>query len=483
MGGAAWTILTGVVARGLGLVGTLVLTHFLAPDVQGEVSDAFIVVLTAHMVTSLGVLHFLVARPKDATPEVGWHVTVIHLATGVVALLAVVALRDRFGAWLSAPTMGRYVPGFALAIFFERISNVPERLLARQMRFRAIGGARGVSEITYSLTSVGLAALGVGGMAIVWGNVARGVMLAIAFSALAPRDEWLRPTRLKSSVYKPVLRFGVPLGLGAFASFASRRWDNLIISAMFGAGVVGEYNLAYNLADIPAIQVGEQIGETLLPSFAHMTHEERKDAIVRSSGLLSVVVFPLAVGLGAIADSLVRTLLPEKWLGVAPMLVILSALSVARPFGFVVASYLQASNRPNAAMWLFLAKIVLLVAGIVSLGQLGPLWACGGVGVAFGLQSVMAAWFVARADGVRLGAILAGAATPLLACVPMVAAVLGVRSALAQAGVHAPAVSLIAEIVAGAGVYVVSAFVVARGPTRDLLGVVRDARERRRSKA
>ena len=282
--GAGWTILTGVGARALGLVGTLVLTHYLAPDVQGEVSDAFIVVLTAHQLSSLGLLHFLVARPKDASAEVGWHVTVLHNLTGLVAFATVVLGRDAFGRWLNAPTMGQYVPGFALAIFFERISNVPERLLTRQMRFRALGGARGLAEITYSLISVALAMLGLGGMAIVYGNVARGVMLAASFTALAPRADWLTPTRLKLATLRPVLKFGLPLSVGALASFASRRWDNLLVSAMFGAGVVGEYNLAYNLADIPAIQVGEQIGETLLPSFSHMQPEERKDALARSTG-------------------------------------------------------------------------------------------------------------------------------------------------------------------------------------------------------
>src|SRR5579859_2861488 len=107
--GAGWTILTGVFSRALGLVGTLALTYFLAPEVQGEVSDAFVVVLTAHMFTTWGVLHFLVARPKEATPEIGWHITVLHLSVGVVALGLVVIFRDAFGSLLGAPAMGRYV--------------------------------------------------------------------------------------------------------------------------------------------------------------------------------------------------------------------------------------------------------------------------------------------------------------------------------------------------------------------------------------
>ena len=145
-------------------------------------------------------------------------------------------------------------------------------------------------------------------------------------------------------------------------------------------------------------------------------------------------MFPLAVGLGALAPTIVKTLLRPEWAGVAPMLTILSALSVARPFGFTVSSYLQASNRPRAAMWLFLSKVVLLVACIVGFGQLGPLWACAGVGVAFALQSLMALGFVAKVDGIALGALVWRTVPPLVACVPMAAAVTATRLAIARAG-------------------------------------------------
>ena len=72
---------------------------------------------------------------------------------------------------------------------------------------------------------------------------------------------------------------------------------------------MGAYNLAYNVADVPAVQVGEQIGDVLLPSFAKLEPAARKAALVRSTGLLALVTFPLAVGLGAIAQPLVDALL------------------------------------------------------------------------------------------------------------------------------------------------------------------------------
>src|SRR5262249_22813449 len=102
--GAAWTILTGMGARALGLLATLWLTYYLNPDVQGEVSDAFIVVLTAHQITTFGVAQYLVANPRSGR-EVAWHVTAFQFILGVLAFGTVVALRNHFGGMLDAPTM------------------------------------------------------------------------------------------------------------------------------------------------------------------------------------------------------------------------------------------------------------------------------------------------------------------------------------------------------------------------------------------
>ena len=52
--GTMWVVLTSLVARAIGVVGTLVLTRFMAPDAYGEVSAATVVVLTASQFSATG---------------------------------------------------------------------------------------------------------------------------------------------------------------------------------------------------------------------------------------------------------------------------------------------------------------------------------------------------------------------------------------------------------------------------------------------
>ena len=169
---------------------------------------------------------------------------------------------------------------------------------------------------------------GWGGDAMVWANIIRSALVTLVFCLAADRREWLEPCRLTRARTRDLMRFALPMSVGAVAHMAARWWDNLLFGLLYNTQTVGLYNMAYNLADVPATTVGENIGDVLLPSYAHLDLEQRKSALVRSTALLALLMFPLAVGLGAVAHTAVLAFhFKGAWLGVAPMLSILSALS------------------------------------------------------------------------------------------------------------------------------------------------------------
>jgi PST family polysaccharide transporter len=476
--GAAWTVATGIGSRALGLVGTLVLTYFVSRDELGEVSDAAVAVVLANQLSTVGVGQYYIARP-NAGRDVAWHATVVHVALGFAALLVVLVLQQPMATWMQAPTLGRFLPGLAASGLLDRLAYMPERVLARDMRFRVIGVCRTAAELSYSATSVALASLGWGGMAIVAANVVRSAVRLGVMTSSVPRVEWLSPSPFSARTLRAMLRFGLPMSVGAAAGFASRRVDNAIVSGLFGTSVVGAYNLAYNVADVPAVQVGEQIGDVLLPSYAHMEGPRRQVALVRSTGLLALVTFPLAVGAGAVAPTLVATLLKPAWQDVGPMLAVLSALSVVRPVGWTISAYLLVQDRTRADAALEVFKLVAVVVLLLTIGRASPLWACRAVGIAFALHALASMAVVQALDGVSMASLVARCLPPLAACVPIVAAVVVVRLGLVHAGIHVRGVGLVAEIVAGGVAYAGAASVVARSASRDLLGLMKRAvRER-----
>jgi PST family polysaccharide transporter len=326
--------------------------------------------------------------------------------------------------------------------------------------------------MTYVATAVGFAWGGWGGEAIVFGNVTRSLVRTILIIWASDRSQWLAPSRMEGELVRDVFAFGTPLWLASSASFFAGKWDNLVFSAIFGPHQLGLYTYGYNLADIPTSHVGEHIGDVLLPSFTRMDQAGQRRALVRSAALLGLIVFPLAVGLGVVAETLVAALFNEEWQGVAPYITILAALSVARPVGWIVFSFLQARHRTRAAMVLELGKLAAILGSIALLALLGPYWAAAGVGIGFALHALASMWLIEQSDEIPMKKMLAGMAGPLLACAPMVGAVLAVRHGLGLAH-HHPLIGLSAEVVAGAVAYVASALLLARKVSADFLGLMK----------
>jgi hypothetical protein len=165
------------------------------------------------------------------------------------------------------------------------------------------------------------------------------------------------------------------------------------------------------------------------------------------------------------------------------MLAILSVGAAAAPLVWLVTAFLQATGRAAAVMALQFVSLLAVLGAVAALAQIGPLWACAGVGAGTAAAVAVAAALVRAATGVPAAKLLATAAGPLLACAPMVGAVLGVRAVLARVGGGAGYLGLGAEVLAGALAYCLAALVCAAPVARDFLRLADAAFLRRRARA
>jgi PST family polysaccharide transporter len=478
--GAIWSTGASIGARLISVVSTLVLTRFLSPEVQGEVNIAFVITSTVGLVSSLGMGQYIVAHPRSDR-QTSFHASVLSLAGGA-AMFAI--------CWAVCAFVGRaygsewveYVPSFLIALCIERVAMLPRNILAREMRFGVIGVRTALGELTFATASVALAFWGWGGHSITAANIARSALGALIFCAVTDVRDYFAPCKLHFAKFRELMRYGGPTAVGTLFHYASMTFDNLFMGWRFNEATVGLYNQAYKLADLPTMHLGEQLNDVLVPSFARITDPEaRKAALARVAGLFGVLIFPCAIGLGAVGYTLVEAAYPPEWVGVAPFLIVLSVLSIFRPIGVLVLGFLQVIGRAKAYMVLDMLKLVTILGSMALLAPLGPVWACAGVGLGFALNAVQMV-YVVRSDGIAPSSLLLPLLPPLLACIPMSGAVLGVRYVLPPTALPAVA-RLLIEIAVGAVVYVPSALFIARESSREFLRLLRSGIARRRGTA
>src|SRR5262249_36493069 len=154
-----------------------------------------------------------------------------------------------------------------------------------------------------------------------------------------------------------------------------------------------------------------------------------------------------------------------------------ACLSVFRPITWVLSAYMEAESKTNRLMILEVAKVGVLVAGIVALQSFGVRAAAGAVGLAFGLTAV-AGGVMVRREGPSPRRLLVGFLQPLAACAVMAAAVWAVHAGLLAMGWDHPGLLLGVMSAAGAIAYVAAALVLCRESARDLLSLLKKALKR-----
>lgn len=468
---AAWSLPANVISRAIGLCGTLLLARYLTPNEYGVGLAAAVAVATASTVTTFGVGMYLVADPGMSRAAT-FHASCWFLATGVAAVALTMALGDPLGEWSGAQGFAGLLPVLIAAALVERVVYLPERILARQLQFRWVSVARTAGELSYTIVTVAVAALGGGAIAIAWGSLARAVARFACIVPAVSLAEWLEPHRLRLAIFRRIVGYGLTFTITSIATFGLRRWDNLLISRYFGTGVMGAYNYAYNLADTPSTAVGDQICDILAASFPRLDRERRAKALVHACTMIAMIVFPLSIGLAVVAATVVETFFDPRWSHVGSMLICLAALSAARPLASIFGAYCFTSGRHRTVAWLEWASLFGVVGAISSIGTTDVNWTCAGISAVFVLRTLAIMWLVTRQDPIQMSEFLRPMSRALAASLVMAAGVSAARPMLEG---WVPHIRLLVEVALGAAIYIGSAWVVARSSCRELLDAMRSA--------
>lgn len=464
---AAWSIGAGLLGRALGLVSTLVVARYLSPEIVGEVAVATIIVLTANWVSAWGCGQYVIVHGGQGRAAI-FAASLVYLIFGVLALAVVWLATPAISQWLAAPRLSEYLPGAVLGMAIRRVGAIPDKLLARELRFKRIAIATGMGDIAYAVVAmvlVGTTALG--GQSMIVAFIAQACVITTILIAGTGLRSWLSPVPVTLQRLGHIFRFGAPVTAEITLSEGARYWDKPLMLRVLGAEAAGTYNLAFSLAHLPALFVGGHVGNVLLPAIVRAQPAQRAPMIVRALALTAVVLCPMAFGLASCAQTLVAALLPPAWAQVAPLLSVMAVTSVLGAGSFMLASFLAALGQNFTLVRIEAVSIAVLIAALVFLSRWGVVAASLSVGVALIVQFALSA-SACRRHGLSLNTLGGPLFRVLAACLVMVAGVLLLRWRLAPSLHDMKGVLLACEIAVGVLLYAACLRLFGRGLLQDV---------------
>ena len=311
LSGLKWAGLSAA-AQGVASLAILaVLSRLLTPADFGVVAMALVFVTAAQVLGHRSLGSAIVQRHELGDRHVAAALT-LSSAAGAALAGALWLLAPAIGRLLAEPAVAPALGALSLAVAISGPATVPEFLLRRQLRFRALAAAELSSQaLGYGLVAIALAAHGFGVWALVWGTVARQGVFAAAVLAAAPRLP--RPGLARRETGE-VLRAGAGFSSIAFFDLVAHQGSRLVVGRLLGAASLGHYTRATALAAF-AGHPGRIVTRVLFPAMAQRQHRtDRLGAVyLHGTECLALLALPAGLMLAVSAPEIVAVVLGAQW--------------------------------------------------------------------------------------------------------------------------------------------------------------------------
>lgn len=155
---------------------------------------------------------------------------------------------------------------------------------------------------------------------------------------------------------------------------------SLVIGKVYKASDLGFYNRSKSFSQLASSNITGVIQRVTFPVLASIQNEDERlrygySRILRISGF---IIFPLMIGLAAVAYPLIMTLLTEKWIYSAVLLLPICLAGMWYPIHAINLNLLQVKGRSDLFLRLEIIKKILTIIVLVSTVPLGLYWMCWG---------------------------------------------------------------------------------------------------------
>lgn len=307
--GAAWTVATRWIIKGMGFANTVIMARLLLPADYGIVAMAMLVVGLIQALLDFGAATALLRKGEVSTDEIdsAWTLRVIE---GIIVAVLLLMASPIAALYFEEPKVLHVLWVFAVCVGMGSASNIGFTLAQKEFNFSL--------EFRHQVICkwIGVLATLLGGfyfkdyrglVAGVAAGYASGMVLSYAMHPYRPR--W--NTRKIAEIWA-VTKWLMLAGVG---SFVLRKGDELIAARVGGTVEFGMYNVGSDLGQTPTGEVGPAMLRAFLPVLSKMQGgaEEINSAVLKTIAAMNAITLPIGLGFAAVAAPATLLVLGPSW--------------------------------------------------------------------------------------------------------------------------------------------------------------------------
>jgi len=339
--GALWMLLMRFAVKGIGFVSTIILARLLLPEDFGIVALAMSMYAFIDLIRQFGFGTVLIQR-QDATVDhynTAWS---LGLILSSIAALALYLLSDSISRFYDDPRLSPVLAVLSLLFLTGAFSNIGVIQFQKEMNFRKEFIFNFSIKLLSFCITMSLAFTLRSYWALIYGMLGSsfvGLVLSYFMNSFRPRFG------LKE--YKEILGFSSWLFLNNMLSFSNQHAQNFLLGKYGGSSALGMFSVSQEISTITTAEIVAPVNRAAFPGYAKLANDKEKltATYLKVLGTIAMMAIPSAIGLVAIAPTLIPVVLGNKWIGAIELVQLIA-----------IASAFTAINTNSSYIYLALSK-------------------------------------------------------------------------------------------------------------------------------
>lgn len=374
--GVAWTSLNQVLNMGLGFVIGVILARLLSPSDYGLLAMIAVFNAIAFAFLDSGFGNALIRKP-DLTEDDNTTAFFFNLVAGVVLFGIIWVIAPWVSAFYDKPILTSLLRAEGSLLIVSSFKIVQNTQLTRALNFKAKMIIRVVSNILGGASGIISAYCGLGVWALVVMHVADAIISLILLWIISP---WRPRGRWNKQSFNYLWGYGSKLLASGLLDTIYNNIYPIVIGKFYSAADLGQYSRAKGYAAMPSQSLTGVIQQVTFPVLSQIQDDDQRLAgsYRRMLRFTVFIVFPIMIGMAALAHPLVISLVTDKWAQCVPYLQIICFSSMWYPVHAINLNLLQVKGRSDLFLRLEIIKKALITVVVFVCVPFGIIGICCG---------------------------------------------------------------------------------------------------------
>ncbi len=358
--GTLWSTVERFSVQGIIFVVMIIMARILTPADYGLVGMLTIFIAISQSLIDSGFSQALI-RKQDRSEIDNSTVFYFNIGVGIILYNILFFSAPLIAKFYNEPLLIPITRTIGLSLILNSLVVVQRAILTVQLDFKTQAKASLSGAIISGVIGIWMAYSGFGVWAIVWQQISN---FAVITALLWVLSKWKPIWAYSWKSFKGLFSFGSKLLASGLLDTMYRNIYLIVIGKVFKASDLGYYTRANQFADFASSNITGIFQRVTYPVLCTIQEDDKRLAEVYRKLLKTsaFVIFPLMLGLAAVASPMVITILTEKWLYSAVLLQILCFSQMWFPVHAINLNLLQVKGRSDLFLRLEIIKKIIGVA-------------------------------------------------------------------------------------------------------------------------